>query len=252
MFLEHATRFPGLLAQNDSSEWMNILFMVVLAVFWLVGGLVKAAGANRRNRQRQKKEAARSAQEMSPGPRRVSWLDRLAQKAEEIQKSIEQQTGASEQGARKPQPQADQSPPGKPAAPGTGHIAVRTDRKGGPVLVYERQTTPAARPKARQPHRRPPERPMPTPRQAKPARSLTVSEMSAQNDARRRAEFQAASEIDRPAPELQLETPLIDYSDPEVLRRAILHYEILGRPLAFRDPLDRMSPFQPIANARGD
>jgi hypothetical protein len=29
---------------------------------------------------------------------------------------------------------------------------------------------------------------------------------------------------------------LSDYSDPEELRRAILHYEILGRPLSLRGP----------------
>ncbi|MGD8787198.1 MAG: hypothetical protein PVJ60_07225 [Phycisphaerales bacterium] len=29
---------------------------------------------------------------------------------------------------------------------------------------------------------------------------------------------------------------LMDYADPDELRRAILHYEILGRPLALRDP----------------
>jgi hypothetical protein len=32
---------------------------------------------------------------------------------------------------------------------------------------------------------------------------------------------------------------LIDYGDPDALKKAILHYEILGRPLALRDPLER-------------
>ena len=245
MFLEHATRFSELLAQNDASEWMNILFMVVLAVFWLVGGLVKAAGANRRNQQRKKKEA-------SPQPRRVTWLDRLAQKAEEIQKTIEQQTGASGQGTRKPQQQGDQSRPGKPAAPPKGHITVRTDRKGGPVLVYERQTTPPAQPQAWQTRRRPPEHPAPIPRPAKPSAPAKAFQTSPQNNVLTRTTFKATTQNNRPVPEMETEMPLIDYSDPEVLRRAILHYEILGRPLAFRDPLDRISPFQPIANAGGD
>jgi hypothetical protein len=34
----------------------------------------------------------------------------------------------------------------------------------------------------------------------------------------------------------QLPEILSDYADPEELRRAILHYEILGRPLSLRDP----------------
>jgi hypothetical protein len=31
---------------------------------------------------------------------------------------------------------------------------------------------------------------------------------------------------------------LSDYSDPDQLRRAILHYEILGKPMALREPPD--------------
>ena len=30
-------------------------------------------------------------------------------------------------------------------------------------------------------------------------------------------------------------SPLIDYGDPDALRKAILQYEILGKPLALRD-----------------
>jgi hypothetical protein len=33
---------------------------------------------------------------------------------------------------------------------------------------------------------------------------------------------------------------LSDYADPDELRRAILHYEILGRPLSLRDPSGRI------------
>jgi hypothetical protein len=35
---------------------------------------------------------------------------------------------------------------------------------------------------------------------------------------------------------------LIDYSDPDAVRRAIVQYEILGKPLALRDPLERTAP----------
>jgi len=33
---------------------------------------------------------------------------------------------------------------------------------------------------------------------------------------------------------------LLDYEDPEKLRRAILHYEILGKPLSLRDPSEHI------------
>jgi hypothetical protein len=36
---------------------------------------------------------------------------------------------------------------------------------------------------------------------------------------------------------------LIDYSDSDALRRAIVQYEILGKPLALRNPLERTAAF---------
>ena len=35
--------------------------------------------------------------------------------------------------------------------------------------------------------------------------------------------------------------PLLDYDDPDALRRAILHYEILGKPLSRREPGDNIA-----------
>ena len=34
--------------------------------------------------------------------------------------------------------------------------------------------------------------------------------------------------------------PVLDYADMDALRRAILHYEIIGRPLSLRDPSERI------------
>jgi hypothetical protein len=36
---------------------------------------------------------------------------------------------------------------------------------------------------------------------------------------------------------------VIDYSDPDALKKAILHYEILGKPIALRDASDEPSSF---------
>lgn len=36
---------------------------------------------------------------------------------------------------------------------------------------------------------------------------------------------------------------IINYSDPDALRKAVLLYEILGKPLAFREPADEPSSF---------
>ena len=37
-------------------------------------------------------------------------------------------------------------------------------------------------------------------------------------------------------PKTIIEEPLFDFDDPDGLRRAILHYEILGKPLSLRGP----------------
>jgi hypothetical protein len=37
--------------------------------------------------------------------------------------------------------------------------------------------------------------------------------------------------------------PIIDPTDRDALRRAILHYEILGAPIASRDPMDHPHTF---------
>jgi hypothetical protein len=37
--------------------------------------------------------------------------------------------------------------------------------------------------------------------------------------------------------------PLVNYDDPDALKRAILHYEILGRPVALRDPFERTAEY---------
>jgi hypothetical protein len=34
--------------------------------------------------------------------------------------------------------------------------------------------------------------------------------------------------------------PLLDYDDTDELKRAILHYEILGRPLSLRGPSEQI------------
>jgi len=44
------------------------------------------------------------------------------------------------------------------------------------------------------------------------------------------------------APKVQeASEPILDYADTEALRKAILHYEILGRPLSVRDPSERIT-----------
>lgn len=230
----------ALLAQGDDvGGWMNILFIVVVAVFWAVGGLVKAAGAKSKDRRQ---GATKSSERPATSGKRETWLQQLAKKAEEIQRAMEPQ---SSQGARRPAQTKPQTParPGKP--PG-GRVAVRTGRGGESVLVYERQ--------GRQP---PAERKQQRVRQ-RPAHPSAVGGRPAEERQPTRAPAMAAdagipvmtapSEKPSPAPgrarrPAYISSPLADFSDADALKRAILHYEILGKPLAFRDPFERTSSF---------
>ena len=41
----------------------------------------------------------------------------------------------------------------------------------------------------------------------------------------------------------EVSEPVLDYDDTDELRRAILHYEILGKPLSVRDPSEKTRGF---------
>ena len=211
----------GLLAQDDAGRWMNILFIVVVAVFWAIGGLVKVASSKSRKQ---------GASRPSDGRKRETWLQQLAKKAQEIQHAIERE-GSKEQ----PHPSyRSQEHPNEASRPPEGHVAARTDRGGRSALVYERQE---------------PQRPAEKPRQ--PARVKAGPKAASQ------AERQIAAEsLNVPvAPQQPMRTPvrtatttapadnasppIIDYTDPDSLRNAILQYEILGKPMALRDPFER-------------
>jgi len=217
----------SLLAQDDASEWINILFMVVLAVFWAIGGLLKS-GANKKGKQ-----GARKPQSASPdAPKRKSWLEQLAKKAEEIQRAIESENAPPEQRPAKP----GTAKPAKSAQPPGGRVAVRTGRDGRSVLVYERESQAVAAPatQAPVPAAEQPERV----KQAAPPKSM--SERLAELERAQEHEDLGVTSVAETAP--QEPKPLvIDYTEPDALKKAILSYEILGKPMALRDPFERGS-----------
>jgi hypothetical protein len=209
-----------LLAQGGDAEgWMNILFIVVVAVIWAIGGIVKAAGANRKNRQQQEKRLP----EQDP-PKQETLLGKLAKKAEEFQRAVELQAKQATERPRQPEG------PGQKPRPAAGRVAVRTGRAGQSVLVYERQPPSAAVQR----------------------KSEVQSRTSAPRpDRRRERSTTAGSAPTRPKTSVvaQKATParvsalLADYSDADALKRAVLHSEILGKPLALRDPLEQSRHF---------
>lgn len=213
---------------------MNILFIVAVAVFWAISGLIKAAGA-RKNAPQNRQEA--------PRRRQPTWQERLARKAEEVMRAAENRPGASQQrGESSRQEEA-------PAAdrPKQGRVVMRARRGGEPVLVYEQH-------KASQPPQQRPQRPVREHR-------LVRADVSRRHVLPIGSRSHLAEPTDGlgpdtpPAPILPTESPpepmaepvssayLIDYSDADALRRAILHYEILGKPLSLRDPSQQIADF---------
>jgi hypothetical protein len=237
----------GSLAQRpDFENWTDLLVLLVMGGLWVVGMLAKAWSAKR---TAQRNEQENSGQRQSP--RVGTWQERLAQKVEEIQRSaqarsaemarrLEQKTGLPAGGGH--------TPPAR--APG-GKITVRQGPRGESILVYERpEPQPVAPP---EPPARPPAQPPRPVRVAapapvrepatlppnigsqSPAKSILSSLPSVALKTSDLSGLDAAqTKSPRPSADPELST-IIDSGDPDALRKAILHYEILGRPLAFRD-----------------
>lgn len=229
-----------MVAQIDSDQWVNFLILVIMAVLWLFALLIKAAN-KRKPQQTQPGGLA--------GPQRESWQQRLARKVEELQRAMEGQSDEGKERIRqRPEERAgrrervQERPPGK--------LTVRSGRGGESILVYEREqhaarqreakeaVSAAGRKAAMAPAQPRPEITRPdlapatadlagvTLRPPQPIESGTEG-LDAQREAM--AGYEPAS--------------IIDPSDPDGLRKAILHYEIFGKPVGMRDPSEQSSTF---------
>jgi hypothetical protein len=188
-----------ILAARDMEEWMNILFFVAIAAFYAIGSVLKAKAS----------------------------------------KSAKQKKAAERQGVR-------------PSAKGPVRPAVK---KAPPPAAIKKPQYP-------QPPRRPVARPRPImrkpilkkapvpPHPAKPpamARPLpSVPSLESKLRRLRKLPKEALGELEvgelglapekkekeRPA----VEGPLLALDDPDALRRAIIYYEIIGKPVSMRPP----------------
>ncbi len=228
-----------------AEDWVNLLFIVVMAVLWLVAGLVKAMG-KKRSQQEPPELDGLGGQRPQAGE---SWQQRLARRAEELQRRLEEEAGLRE--SRRSQPPTRKAPAQPAQAPG-GKIVVRPGQRGEPVMVYER---PA------------PQAPMQREHHAASQREAQEAVASAGQDIVAPKLESVVQEVSEPVPggmtPLTGELPqplsaggvqpktagkspaptrevILDYSDPEVLTKAILQYEILGKPLSLREMADQL------------
>jgi hypothetical protein len=239
-------QFDWLAQRPNVQDWGDFLVIAILVIVWLASVLAKVVGSKRRPQQQEEATG-------EPRRPRETWQQRLARKAEEMQQAAEAQRRQMEQEARARAEAAESPahPPAEPVPPPGGRITVRPGRRGDSVIIYERPTA-----------RGPSERDQQATHQRETRRAVANAGRRAKRPAavapridvgRTRAEpvAESVSGVMREPPRplepgnMQLQpsesagfqpAAIIDTSDPDALMKAILHYEILGKPLALREP----------------
>jgi len=193
---------------DDLESYTNILFVIVLAIFWLIGGIIKAkanksqtGGKGNLHRKPIKKPPIHSREA------REQMLKRLERPAD------------SEPG------QAQQS------RPATQKPRMKFADLQNAVQKFAAEAEKAFQADTGKPV--PKSRPQFTETQTKAEKPELTDPMT--TTIKGLQEKQVSEPAQMPESEYLSEL-LTDYADPEELRRAILHYEILGRPLSLRDP----------------
>jgi hypothetical protein len=194
---------------DDVERLMNILFIVVLAAFWLIGGIIKAK-ANKSGTQ---------AKEQPRKPTRKPPVH-STQAREQMLRKLKRPGESAQSKSQQPRP-ATQKPRMKFAdlQAAVRKFAVEAEKS------FQADTKKPA--------------PKPKPALSKPQiqsetveypemKGTTIGELY---------DKQASAPIEVTDTEYLPEL-LTDYADPEQLRRAILHYEILGKPLSLRGPYE--------------
>ncbi|UCE99166.1 MAG: hypothetical protein JSV82_08305 [Planctomycetota bacterium] len=185
---------------NGMERWTNILFVVVVGIFWLVGGILKA----RANKAAQKGEKREPHEPARKPPDRERLLEKQVLKQ-----------------AR------------RPVGPAQRRKMVRPQPIRRKVTAEMEQAIEL-----------PTLEPMEVSKVAAPMPKLApelgeLPEFTTDEAVEKLGERRAAMAEEIPQAKYLPEL-LIDYDDPEKLRRAILHYEILGKPLSMRRPSEHM------------
>ena len=203
------------IARGDEG-WMNILVLVVLAAVYGLGALIKAK-SNKTDDQAQKQQTRKPQRKPSAGGRGI-----LEQIFREIQQAAEgkptQETRPSSQTTRQ-QTARPQAAVRKYAA--ETKQARQTQSISTPVKSKLSKPTPQAQPDFEILSE------LDTGTQLLPEYTTNVVGLAGK---RKLMPAQVAGSS-------YLSEVLSDYEDPDELKRAILHYEILGKPLALRDPM---------------
>ena len=166
--------------KEDIENWTNILFVVVMGIFWALGGILKAKA---------KTNKAASSKGQAP-------------KGQEQQALRERRIRALWGAMGFEEPVSEES--GRPSSPVQQQKMVR-----------------------------------PQPTSSKPSPKKEAIGIEVPVSPKIKAPVEEVPQTEYPAA-WSLGEILRDYEDTERLRRAILHYEILGKPVSLREPLEGM------------
>lgn len=210
---------------NDIEGWWNILILVIVAAVYGLGAILKTKGKKAQEQTEEEQELSRkSAHKPSTGSRGA-----LEQFVREIQRAVEPTEERESRPVARPAPKKVTRP--QPAT------AVRKYAAEAKQVGRVQPRTPPSKPK-----RSGPDLSIPAP-QVQPVFE-ELPELQAGIEALPEYTSKTVEGLvskgkgmaDEVVKSKYLSEVLADFTDPEDLRMAILHYEILGRPLALRDP----------------
>ena len=193
-----------LAARNDDvKSWMNILIVVILAVFWAVAGILKARAQKPEQEEEQlaDKPTRRRPQDVKGFLKEILQQPRRTRPISSDQnRQYRRQVEQLRRKINHPKP------------------IVKPTLQQKPIFL----STLEALEESKLP-------------KLKPEGQLGIDELAEPVS----KTLKAPKEMVIPQESLVSETAielLLDYEEPEKLRRAILHYEILGKPLSLREP----------------
>jgi hypothetical protein len=213
----------GVVEDSDIDKWTNILFVVILVIFWVGGGLLKILGAKAQKRRQQRQVPAEprpikpqpSSAPSTAKPGAAPAPKRLVRPAPKIQ----------------PRPQIQRPRPPKktlvrPQPATLRPTSAKPDVEPAPVELL----------KELQPEGQQLSAPMPKLAEVKPEIE-ELPDFTAKTVKKLATETGLTSQI----PSTKYMAGILsDYANAESLRRAILHYEILGKPLSLRGPGEQL------------
>jgi hypothetical protein len=189
---------------RDMKGWGNIVFIVALAIFWLISAIFKSMSRKEEEKTGEKQLTSKPGRKPVVGTKKEGPFQQIRRAIEaEVQKQRQLQARQAQRKVIRPQPAA------RKVVPSTERIA---------RIPATKQALEA-------------ELARPTPQVGSEIQELPEFTDKVVKNLKDKG-ISTPSEIPQTK---QLVEILADYSDPEELRRAILHYEILGRPLALRD-----------------